>query len=256
MDTGNGSGLERVARNGPALKPADVDPNELAEFAGTEAARRMDRLAADRELVLQLALRKYEGPEWDMFAAALAEYGYQVIAAWTRSGIIFGKCNAKGLGLRTNAEVLRSADDAKELAGETVALAIRAFRDKVLIAGRWDPTRGASLKTFFIGQCIFQFPNTFRRWVAEQDTMPVDAATVGRELELQTPRRSTELMAEFARAIESLGKLPADHPTRLKVLMEMGYTQREIADLLDTTEKAIEMKIYRKRRRGRHDAIR
>jgi hypothetical protein len=29
-------------------------------------------------------------------------------------------------------------------------------------AGKWDHTRGASLRTFFIGQCLFQLANVYR----------------------------------------------------------------------------------------------
>lgn len=247
MDMGDRRGLGNLAGTRSAIKPVEVMPHELAEFSELDASRHLERLEADQELVLQLALRGYIGPEWNAFAAALAEYGFQVITAWICSGIIFGKCNARGLGLGVAPEDLRSIDVARELAGETVALAIRAFREKVLMANRWDPKKGASLKTFFIGQCVFQFPNTFRRWVSEQDAMPIDAQTVGRELELRAVRRPTDVMADVARAIESIRPLPDDHPTRLRVLMEMGYTQREIAALLNTTEKAIEMKLYRSR---------
>lgn len=252
MDTGTRDGAETPAADAAALKPIDVPTSDLVEFADTQAAKSIERLEADRDLVLQLGLRGYRGRDWEIFAEALAEYGFQVIRAWTCSGFIFRKCHERGWSLGEVPESLRLKDDAAELAGETVALAIRAFRDNVLIPGRWDPTRGASLKTFFVGQCILQFPNAFRRWAAEQDSMPGDATIIGRELDMRTPRRPIEMLVELHREIESLRALPEDHPKRIKILIAMGYSKKEIAELLNATEKAIEMKIYRDRIKRDH----
>jgi hypothetical protein len=33
-----------------------------------------------------------------------------------------------------------------------------------LLANRWDPKKGASIKTFFIGQCLIRFVNVYNRW--------------------------------------------------------------------------------------------
>ena len=233
-----------------ALQPVVPTAGDLAPFANTEAAKRLERLEADAELVLHLALRNYEGAEWQGFAGALAEYGFQVIGTWTRSGLIFLKCAEKGLGLKGLRWMARSLDDADEVAGETVAVAIRAFRDKVLIPRRWDPTKGATLKTFFIGQCIFQFPNVFRRWAAEQDQPPVDAETIAFELD-RAARHSPETLAEVSRAIEKLDALPTRDPLMIKALRGVGYTQLEIAELLGATEKAVEMALYRAKRSRR-----
>lgn len=73
----------------------------------------------------------FEGPDWDRFATVLAEYGYQVILAWILTAEIYGKCRARGLGgsdiVGPPWQVERSA--AESLANETVALAIKGFRD-------------------------------------------------------------------------------------------------------------------------------
>jgi hypothetical protein len=107
----------------------------------------------------------YEGPHWRRFADVLAGYGVQVIRSWVVNGKIFLRCREKGIGL--NWGLKRTADDAQELANETVARAVVAFREKVLIPRCWTPEKGASLKTFFVGQCVFQFPNVYRAWEVE-----------------------------------------------------------------------------------------
>jgi hypothetical protein len=55
-------------------------------------------------------------------------------------------------------------DTVAELAQETVAKALRHFHDDVLVPGKWDSRRGATLRTYFIGQCLIRFANIYRRW--------------------------------------------------------------------------------------------
>jgi hypothetical protein len=139
----------------------------LAVFDQDPAARRLQLLAADRALVDSLMLQGYAGPEWIRFTRALAEYGYPVMRAWVFTGAIFLRCAEKGIGRLPRTNTTFDGTDAAEIAGETVAEAIKHFRDRVLIPGRWDMTRGASLNTFFVGQCILRFPNVYRRWYRE-----------------------------------------------------------------------------------------
>ncbi len=48
-----------------------------------------------------------------------------------------------------------------------MAVALNKFRDTVLRRHRWDSTRGATIKTYFIGQCLIHFSNIYRSWIAE-----------------------------------------------------------------------------------------
>lgn len=57
----------------------------------------------------------------------------------------------------------------------TVVNALGAFLDIALKKGNWSPTKGASLKTYFIGQCKIQFANVYKGVVAR----PASPATVG-----------------------------------------------------------------------------
>ncbi|MGA8635247.1 MAG: hypothetical protein WB805_10360 [Candidatus Dormiibacterota bacterium] len=47
------------------------------------------RLAADDELIRELAWESYSGPESEKLYKALAEYGTQIIGAWVFTGAIF-----------------------------------------------------------------------------------------------------------------------------------------------------------------------
>ena len=115
--------------------------------------------------MLRLSVEGFEGEAWDKVAAALIDYGFQVMRAWVVTGEVFKKMTEKGRVYRDPPRSGIPRDDALMLAEDTVADAIVNFRDRVLKRGIWDPSRGANLTTFFIGNCLlYQFPNLYRRW--------------------------------------------------------------------------------------------
>lgn len=149
---GHAAGLGALQPPMGALVPAGW----LEEFADSEEARHLAALEADRELVERLMWAAYAGPEWEVFQTRLIAYGYQVLFRWLRSGAIFNRCWDKGYPLKRNPRS-RELDEARSLAGETVVLAVRSFRETVLIPRVWRPDRKASLNTFFVGQCLIRF---------------------------------------------------------------------------------------------------
>lgn len=222
----------------------------LAVFDEDPAARRLKVLTADRALVDSLMLRGYAGHEWRRFTCALAEYGYPVLRAWVVTGVIFLRCAEKGIGHLPRLSTMFDPSDPDEIAGETVAEAIKHFRERVLIPGKWDMTRGASLNTFFVGQCILRFPNVYRRWYRErQDPLFVrnDREALAAELgTLRTEGPSPQIGAELSRAIDQLQRRD---PRAILGLKELGYDQKDIAELLNTTERGIQSRLFRHRRR-------
>jgi hypothetical protein len=229
---------------GAVVQPCSGD---LERFADCPPARRLAVLEADAELVTGLMLRGYAGRPWAKFANALAEYAVEVLRAWIASGAIFAKCRAKGVrGLGALQLHARDDDDAIEIAGMTVAVALVAFREKVLIPGRWRPDRGASLKTFFIGQCLFQFPDAYRQWAREMHGVPLDLqANVGDLALVHPPAAPTSVVAELRRHLRVLAH---DEAPALNVMVEMGFSHNEIAATTGQTPKAVELKIYRLRK--------
>lgn len=235
--------LGTAATQGPAPGRSlqlQVEAAALAEFANSKEAERLARLEADRDLVYELSLHRYEGALWQRFAKALAEYGFQVIKAWIATGRMFLECKRKGFGLDV-AQRGHARDDVVDLAGETVAVSLAAFRDKVLIPGKWDPTRGASLRTFFIGQCVYQFPNIYRHWCREALT-PAMPAVMGMMETSSTPRMETmiDLKREFL-------ALPSNDVRHLLVLREMGYSAEEVAKRTGTSKRSVESRLHRHR---------
>ncbi len=236
------------APRGVALKPRLA--GLAAEFDSSLEAQRLAVLEADEALVNRLMWQQYAGPEWKMFVEALAEYGVQVMRSWVRTGRVFERCRAKRVrGIGSLRIFPREDDDACEIADETVALAIVAFREKVLIPRKWTPTKHATLNTYFIGQCLFQFPEVYRVWAnhthgpATQNRLltAADAHLV------QVPFGRPDRVVEFRRLWPLLGE---HDPRRLEALVEMGGTQSEIANLVGLTLKAVELKLYHHRRQG------
>jgi hypothetical protein len=201
-------------------------------------AERVQRLAADRELVERIMWAGYLGPEWGKLRRALAEYGVAVMTAWIRSGRIFVECKKSGFG----GIAKRRPDDDEEasgLAGETVAHSLGFFRDRVLIPGRWDWTKGASLRTYFVGACVRHFPNVYLRSYGDDpfdvEDGVLDSVEAG---DYVRPDKRSEL----ASAVRSV----ADAELREILLYEAeGYTQGETAVRLNVTRFKVEGKLRR-----------
>ena len=218
-----------------------VQLEDLARFADSRQARDLDRLEGDRNVLLALQLAEFSGASWDRFAAVLVEYGYAVVRAWTYSGDILTKCQAKGIPVPAR-RYLRDAD-IEDLVQATITDALVNFRDNVLPNRQWDPNKGASLRTFFIGNCLFQFAKHYRKTVRHNRT---------RELTIVPEQRSKigdPETAFFAGAdIEQVMNAGMDDRTkRMFVLHAAGWQIDEIAPELGLTVGAIESKMYRYR---------
>jgi DNA-directed RNA polymerase specialized sigma24 family protein len=217
----------------------------LAEFDGEESAQRLARLAGDRELAAHLALHGYEGPEWLEFAETIAAYGLQVMKAWIATGLVFPRCAQRGVKLQPQRF---DHDDAQELADETVVRAIQGFKRTVLMKNKWDPKRGASLKTFFVGQCLLRFRDVLERWNHEQCRPPLASDELARQMsdlmpDVATTLQLVELKREINRgAMDSIGAISG--------VMELGFSAAEIAEVLGTTTSTVENRLYHYRKKA------
>jgi hypothetical protein len=138
------------------LSPLDGETYVLAEGNLTES------LDWDIALRHELAYDMFHGPNWNKVAGRLVEYGLAVIKSWLQTRKMWKQCKENRCWPGAPPDVL-SEDDCAELANETVARAINTFQDKAMTRGGWRPERGASLSTYFIGRCVFAFPNVYRK---------------------------------------------------------------------------------------------
>jgi DNA-directed RNA polymerase specialized sigma24 family protein len=231
-------------------------PQRWLDGVADAEARRLDELMADRNLLSRLMWDGYDGPDYDRFAERLARYGYAVMHAWCASELIFARCADKGWKVR-RARI--GPDDADELAAETVAVALVKFRETVLVPGLWDPAKGASLNTYFVGQCLLRFANVYRRWFRE--TRPMALAVdpdsdpcferLDRDLSV-APEYRTLLRAEANDAMQGI----ADELTRAIVAFKAAdRTNEEIAELCQISVAVVKSRLYRlQHRKDRGDA--
>jgi DNA-directed RNA polymerase specialized sigma24 family protein len=202
---------------------------------------------ADHDLQAELAYDGFQGPKWDMFAHRLAEYGLAVIKAWLKTGEMWNQCKKRNCWPGPPPASL-SEDDRAELANETVARAIKTFRDRAMVQGGWKLKGGASLRTYYIGTCVYAFPNVYRKWRREQVS---ELKSIGIESDLPVTawQDAIEIGIEDIPLKEGLNNI-SDETTRQAILLQVaGYHIDEIAELLQTAAKAVERILARQRRR-------
>jgi DNA-directed RNA polymerase specialized sigma24 family protein len=230
----------------PSGETADEIGRDRQERAGTSVKRRK----ADRQLYETLTQARFGGVSWDLFATELARYAHAILMAWLVTGELFQQCHAKGrsLGLPP---IDWTREDRVELANETVARALNRFRDNALAGGGWSQEGGASLTTYFMGTCIYEFPNVFRRWQTEQSSWHRP------DLVELTPDQDWPAISDDPCVIaverlwigEVLAAIPNPTTRKAVVLQSLKYTYDEIAELLNMTPGAVAQLLCRERRR-------
>lgn len=249
------SGSAQRASSGVPVKPEDsesIDPTWLADF-DTHRTEYLQRLDTDRSIVDELRRAGFAGKNYTYFETELAKYGIAVMTAWIRTHQVFTKARARGVGGLPMPidDALHDHDTASSLAGETVATALVNFREYVLIPGRWTPEKGASIRTYFIGQCLLRFANIYRAWF--KSSYYPDGWGHQVELEIDehgSPYEHVETATEQKVAVDALlARVKNPQVREALVLRGAGHTTEGIAKMLGTTKKAVEMMIRNERNR-------
>lgn len=222
-----------------------------------DKAAHIDRLAADAELVDILRDQGFTGQDYDYAARELVRYGVAVLTRWLLTEEIYPILATRfQVGLERPRPGL-TKDEAISLAGEVVAVALNRFRTDVLIPNKWVPTKGASLTTFFVGQCLLRLPNIHRRWLKESRDQFYRELDEGArkhyalgELSGRTRDIEDDVITELIGAAH-LNTVRNIDARKALVYTAFGYPQAEIAVILNTTEKAVERMIAYARTRVR-----
>lgn len=220
----------------------------LQRLAQMSPAEHEQRLQFDSETVLQLQLSGWSDEAWEPVAEALAEYGFGVFVGWLITGKVFAEVKKVGQPVTVCPRSWLDDDEVQEMAGETVALALNKFK-KVLQAGTWNPARGASLATFFVGQCKYQFCNVYRAWFTrEQRLREVPVVFDTEQVNRSDPAAGTVGMGDAATILDKMPPLVA-RVFKLKYLD--GYTYKQIAQMVDgvADAKAAENLVTKERAR-------
>lgn len=214
---------------------------------------RLDRLLGDRDLLLRLQLSGYADAAWQPVATEFARYGLGILRGWLYTGAIFGQVYAKTRNRLRPPDGPLCEDARETLATDTVIAALRVFRERILKQNRWDPARGASLKTFFIGQCCFQFANAYRKWERAERRWNLSSSEVARDY-AERDRTGTpgvdEQVIRRAAAADALRSLSTETARAALRLTALGYSQAEIAEQLEVADaKSVENLLNYQRRR-------
>lgn len=244
---------------------APVSEDDLHRMNGPHRlqARRLqesiDRRTNDRRLLEVLAQDGFAGSRYDRFVDELVRYGISVLRGWMYSGYIFQLVADRGFGLNPHEldleELASDSDLREELATMTVARALPRFRQRALVEGGWTCEGGASIATYFMGACAYDFPNEYRRYRAGE--------VRHRRVEQQQQLFYEALVSPVGVADEVVGRLEvlehlegvSDLRTRAVVALTIdGYSQEEIRQLLDAASvRAIEGMLYRWRTKQKRD---
>ena len=216
---------------------------------------RLDRMLGDANLLLNLQLNAYAPKVWDPVAEEFARYGLAVFRSWIRQGLVFGiVTKATGFGFFELPEGrITDPVEVEDLASMTVVLALRDFLEKVLKQNKWDPQRGASLKTYFIGQCKWQFPNVYKEWFRLQRRTPPEASLDFLVDNNALAPAHDNVEASFDRDAEikeALSAVESSEAQAAFMYQVEGYSLAEIAAMTGLTDaKAVENLLGRWKRR-------
>src|SRR4051794_4278585 len=133
-----------------------------------------------------------------------------------------------------------SIESRDALAVDTLLLGEQHFREE-LRNNKWKHGKGASIETYFVTGCLFQFPRAYRKWSAERTDRLARLYGLNPEpfadVQGSIDTANTVVAAETARALLA----QTDPATRTIVsLLAAGYTQSEVGGLLGISERAVE----------------
>ncbi|MGW7385458.1 hypothetical protein [Streptomyces sp. NPDC054794] len=234
-----------------------MSEDDLRQMNGCHSreARRLqesiDRRMGDQRILEVLARDGFEGLRYDQFVDELVRYGISVLRGWMHSGFIFQLVADRGFGLNPHEldleELASNSDLREELATMTVAHALPRFRQRALIEGGWTYDGGASIATYFMGACAYDFPNEFRRYRAGEERQ---RRAVQRQQALyEDPVSPLSVAEEVLGNLSVLEHLDQTQHLRMRAIVALtidGYSQEEIRQILDEASvRAIEGMLYR-----------
>jgi hypothetical protein len=240
---------------GSARRPSLEDT--LAGLTPESTADRTARLAADARVVEILRADNFQGPLYRMAMSGWMDYGWRTVSKWTATNEIFVHARQAGRPVPIRmATPDWNADDRAEICTDTVIAGHGLFLEHGLIRGKWTPAGGASLTTYFVGACIRSFSPVYQCWFRARDKVRAQLDLRGDD-ETCTARVtpypyacepfSTAAVNEEIRNI--LLHITDSRVREGLVLRALGYSQRQAAEEVGLTEKALESRISRLRAR-------
>lgn len=245
------SDLDRFRNEGRRKRKTTV-----AWVQSTKPNDESERLAGDCELYEVLREQGFQGRDYDDFEIELMGYGFACIKKWMLTGELLSKCREKLNFVPTDEEVrldLLTPDEAEEIAQDIVVQSVLEFREDALVGGKWSPTRGASLKTFFVGRCLMEACKVLKQRARELERTALYIQEVEDDKLLELPSREMPLETQFElddelRHVAGLLSLKELEVSRLHA---EGFSAKEIADGLGMLPRNVSKALERARTKAR-----
>ncbi|QPS60673.1 RNA polymerase sigma factor [Corynebacterium minutissimum] len=215
-----------------------------------------ERLAGDRELYEVLREQGFQGRDYDDFEIEIMGYGFACIKKWIMTKELLAKCREK-LDFVPNDEDVRldllTPDEVEEIAEDIVVESVLVFREHALVGGKWSPSGGASLKTFFVGRCLMEACKVLKRRARELKRTARYIQEVEENELLQLPSREMPLETQFELddELRHITGLLSDKELEVARLRADGLSAREIADRLETFPHSVNKALERVRAKAR-----
>ncbi|MFJ8390946.1 hypothetical protein ACIQ9Q_42070 [Streptomyces sp. NPDC094438] len=201
-----------------------------------------------------LERQTHDRGQWATVDDELARYGMSVLHSWFADSSVGSRVHRlTGQMLRLDSRLARDSDAVSELIGTTIAVSLHHFRRRALAGTGWQPHRGASARTYFVGRCLLALPGEHRRFIREQlaagpPSLPLYEAA--HAMGTDPFSRPEDLALAHCTVVTILNQ--ADPRTRHALVGVMyGLPLPTIAAALGTTTKSVEMLLYRHRHRLR-----
>lgn len=266
-----------MKRSDDGLDPAEcAEHSELVLHAQTnvEAEKQVERFEADKVAWHEkdmhayaeaqiVALVRQGGEGSDHYrrelGEALTELGVGTLIKMLENNRIFDVLERLEIKLARPHFSNAWRKDSRALAHIVVRVTVVNFMAKqILDAEGWDPTRGASLKTFFITACLYTFATEYRKYCAEEGGVGRPEVSVGELPELPDgqqfgpgPPPSPE---KITMDRDTINRIIPDAPREVAeafLLVSRGYTHKEAASILGITSNSLNGKIRRFREKFR-----
>lgn len=251
MVTGAGSSRGDPRQPSEPLQPVadrDSDDDELPED------EHLDRLLGDSDLLYRLQVSGYAPEEWRRPSEEFGRYGYDVLVGWMFTGRIWHEVFRKTGRHPRRPDNPFDEDTIRQLCADTVINGLEAFLENVLKNNKWDPQRGASLKTYFVGQCCFQFENVLRshyRQLKRNREDVVKDPSDWEELQGTNEGADARILRHELKS-DALATVSSAKARDAFALQWLGYSEAEIAERLgEPDEKTIENMLGYQRRKAR-----
>lgn len=244
------------------LAPRQIgDVGNVTALASSEDEQRFETsvpgasaFLTTRSLLDVVAEQHYAGPAWDELVRCLVRYALADLTKALRDGSIVRRCSRAGCGILRRPALQRDPFP-EEIAAEAVEACLARLKEKILLPGTWDPTRGLSFESYFTACCLPDVANAYRRPLRTSlrggislDALLDEPSPRFTLLTTDTTEDPAEIVSARELIVDTLRPLGRDDQKAL--LMEAsGWSRAEIATLLEVAPNTLDQRIRRARKK-------